>query len=150
MESPEINPMPIAAVLAPFRSGLPPDPVGPAARRAGVQPGDRAESSDRSGIVLPARLAAGSRPGAVRGLHRLLKHLHANRVEFVSVPIPAKDGATLVASDGRWWQLEPWLPGRADFHAFPSEARLAAAMRRLATPSRRRHVRGRRRRSGHG
>ena len=107
---------------------------------------------DRSGIVLPARLAAGSRPcgrvprapSAVEASAR-----EPRRIRFRS---DSREGrATLVASDGRWWQLEPWLPGRADFHAFPSEARLAAAMCGLANciaglPPRS----SRRRRSGHG
>jgi Ser/Thr protein kinase RdoA (MazF antagonist) len=46
--------------------------------------------------------------------------------------VQASDGRTLVFAGHRWWQLEPWLPGRADFAARPSDSRLQAAVRSLA------------------
>ncbi|MCC7420579.1 MAG: phosphotransferase [Planctomycetaceae bacterium] len=68
----------------------------------------------------------------IHGLHRLLKHLAGAGIKTVAVPRPARNGATLVSSDGRLWQLEPWMPGSADFHRNPSRARLASAMCALA------------------
>src|ERR1700685_4111541 len=70
--------------------------------------------------------------GRLAGLHRLLAHVRSQGIEFVAVPLPAKDGATLVWMQDRWWQLEPWLSGKADFAARPSPARLAAASTALA------------------
>jgi homoserine kinase type II len=68
----------------------------------------------------------------IDGLHRLLAHAAAHGIEYVACPVPASDGRTLVSVAGRKWQLEPWLPGRADFSSRPTDARLAEAMRSLA------------------
>jgi len=66
------------------------------------------------------------------GLHNLLKHVHDRGVVAVSVPVTANDGSTLVFLHNRVWQLEPWMPGIADFHRNPSEIRLQTAMRCLS------------------
>lgn len=68
----------------------------------------------------------------IRGLHRLLAHVHATGVTQVPVPRPASDGDTLVELHDRWWQLEPWLPGTADFLQDSSDVRLKHAMAVLA------------------
>lgn len=95
-----------------------------------------------SGAIV-ARVATDRGPLAVRGwppgalprarleaLHQLLAHV-AGAVP-VAVPIAAADGRTLVEANNRLWQLEPWLPGEADFHDDPSAERLAAAVATLA------------------
>lgn len=68
----------------------------------------------------------------VLGLHQLLEHLRREGLSFVSVPLVSIDGTTLVSEKNDDWQLEPWMPGIADFHANPSPARLGAAMAALA------------------
>jgi homoserine kinase type II len=68
----------------------------------------------------------------IRGLHRLLLHIHQQGVGGVSVPVPSAMGDTLVLRHGRCWQLEPWLPGTADYRSNPSENRIRSAARRLA------------------
>ncbi|HUE15461.1 MAG TPA: phosphotransferase [Planctomycetaceae bacterium] len=68
----------------------------------------------------------------IGGLHRLLNHARSRGIDFVAVPVRANDGRTLVSVAGRSWQLEPWLPGRADFSSRPSDARLTAAVTSLA------------------
>ena len=51
----------------------------------------------------------------------------------MAVPIPARSGSTLVPVADRLWQLEPWMPGVADFHNDPSRIRLRAAVGCLAS-----------------
>ena len=68
----------------------------------------------------------------IGGLHRLMNHVCSREIDFVAVPVRANDGRTLVSVRGRWWQVEPWLPGRADFLSRPTERRLAAALASLA------------------
>jgi Ser/Thr protein kinase RdoA (MazF antagonist) len=71
-------------------------------------------------------------PQRIGGLHRLLAHASAQGIRFVACPVPASDGRTLVSVAERNWQLEPWLPGRADFSSRPSDGRLSEALRSLA------------------
>ena len=66
------------------------------------------------------------------GLHRLLEHIHKCGVTQVPVPLRSKFGTTLYAEASHFWQLEPWLPGVADFHSDPNDARLRNAMTVLA------------------
>ncbi|MCI0435824.1 MAG: phosphotransferase, partial [Gemmatimonadetes bacterium] len=68
----------------------------------------------------------------ILGLHRLLAEVHAAGVTQVPVPFATLDGTTLIEAGRRWWQLEPWMPGLADFHARPGSVRLHSAMRCLA------------------
>lgn len=66
------------------------------------------------------------------GLHRLLEHIHKCGVTQVPVPRRSKFGTTIYAEASQFWQLEPWLPGVADFSSDPSDARLRNAMTVLA------------------
>ena len=70
--------------------------------------------------------------GRVRSLHRLLEFLHSSGVIFVAVPLKASGGQSLITQSERVWHVEPWLPGLADFHSNPGEARLRAAFVALA------------------
>ena len=66
------------------------------------------------------------------GLHRLLEHIHNCGVRQVPVPLRSKFGTTIYAEASQFWQLEPWLPGVADFSSDPSDARLRNALTVLA------------------
>lgn len=77
------------------------------------------------------------KPGMPRericGLHRLLAFLHKHGLSVVAVPLPSVEGTTLVQFDGHDWQLEPWMPGTADYQSSPSRDKLRAAMTSLAS-----------------
>lgn len=66
------------------------------------------------------------------GLHRLLEHIHKCGVTQVPVPLRSKFGTTIYAEASQFWQLEPWMPGVADFNADPNDARLKNVMTVLA------------------
>lgn len=59
---------------------------------------------------------------------------HVAQEGFKAVPVPIETRARIgyVRHDGHFWELAPWLPGRADFCNSPSPARLQAALRALA------------------
>jgi len=66
------------------------------------------------------------------GLHRLLKHIQTFGLRQIAVPIATAAGPTFFETEGNIWQLEPWMPGSADFSTAPREARLRAALACLA------------------
>jgi hypothetical protein len=61
-----------------------------------------------------------------------LEHLQRDGLDFIAAPIPSDLGDTLCFQKETTWQLEPWLPGRADFHHHPGILRLKATMSALA------------------
>jgi Ser/Thr protein kinase RdoA (MazF antagonist) len=79
------------------------------------------------------RRPAGAMPRErILGLHRLLAETHRRGVVQVAVPVKSDDGTTLVSLQGGLWQLEPWMPGSADFLRDPSEKRLRSVLCCLA------------------
>lgn len=68
----------------------------------------------------------------ILGLHHILRFLFEAGVSTVAVPVASQHDETLVAAEGRLWQMEPWLPGTADYWQKPSHDRLQGAMRALA------------------
>src|SRR5581483_8535761 len=66
------------------------------------------------------------------GLHRLLEFLHRKELEIVAAPWRTRAGHTLLVCNRHLFQVEPWLPGVADFRKSPTETRLTAAMTALA------------------
>ena len=65
-------------------------------------------------------------------LHRLVAYVRDRGVIQVPAPIAALDGATFFEVDGNVWQLEPWMPGTADFSTYPTDVRLQASLTCLA------------------
>jgi len=68
----------------------------------------------------------------LRLIHAVL--FHVARQGFDRLPLPCKDrlGQTFVGHRGHFWELTPWLPGKADFRLDPRPEKLRAAMRVLA------------------
>ena len=75
-----------------------------------------------------------NRPPLARiiALHGLLRHVSTSGGNQVSVPVANQDGATVFAFGGRSWQLEPWMPGIADWQDHQSPIRLRNVMRCIA------------------
>jgi Ser/Thr protein kinase RdoA (MazF antagonist) len=83
-------------------------------------------------------------PERLAWIHAVAKHADIHGFGLLPQPIPTCDdgtggpaarqtaGQTFVTESGRLFQLEPWLPGKADYLAYPSETRLAAAFSALA------------------
>ncbi|MBA4017367.1 MAG: hypothetical protein C0483_09360 [Pirellula sp.] len=78
----------------------------------------------------PTQIVTAERPEWIAGV---LRRAASAGCRKVPVPLALADDPrrTCVPADDRWWQLEPWLPGEADFLAKPSEAKLQAAFREL-------------------
>lgn len=68
----------------------------------------------------------------LRWSHLVLRESVGNGCHFVPVPLPAANGESLVLYDGTFWQLEPWMPGIADFEKRPTDIRLENAVKALA------------------
>lgn len=68
----------------------------------------------------------------LKGLHRLLAWTCDHGLDQVAVPLKLPSGASWTEGAGYLWQLEPWKPGRADFHLNPNRNRLREALRILA------------------
>ena len=71
-------------------------------------------------------------PARLAGLHRLVAHVRRCGLPQVAVPIGTLDGTTFFEQEGALWQLEPWMPGTADFWTNPTAGRLEAALESLA------------------
>jgi Ser/Thr protein kinase RdoA (MazF antagonist) len=70
--------------------------------------------------------------GRIRELHRWLAFLAKEGISKVAVPVASNTGSTVVSTHGSQWQLEPWLPGVADFRQHPSDVRLRRVFTSLA------------------
>lgn len=68
----------------------------------------------------------------VAELHQLLQHVAACGLSFVPVPKLSLSGFSVIQDAGALWQLETWMPGKADYWQQPNEQRLQAAFQSLA------------------
>lgn len=91
----------------------------------------RVRSGDQSWSLRRWPLEGLPRPRLL-GLHRFLRHLGESGIDVIAVPSVTADGESLVRHSEHDWQMEPWMPGRADFHRDPSDQRLCSVMHALA------------------
>ncbi len=89
-------------------------------------------SADPTRYCLRGWPPSGLSRARLRELHRFLRFVQQQGVPVLPVPNPNIRGETLVTHAGRDWQLEPWMPGVADFCERPTVARLQSAMSTLA------------------
>ena len=64
--------------------------------------------------------------------HSVLRLAQSNAIDFVPVPVPTVHGETWVSAGGHFWELTPWMPGKADFNPEKKPKKLIAAMKALA------------------
>jgi Ser/Thr protein kinase RdoA (MazF antagonist) len=65
-------------------------------------------------------------------IHCVLRHVYDHGVTEIAVPIANFDGKSTTCEADHLWELNPWMPGVADYHQSPSPIKLTAAMRLLA------------------
>lgn len=71
-------------------------------------------------------------PARLFAMHQLLTLAQDRGVTALPVPVRFDSGTTLPEIDGVFWQLEPWMPGVADFLEAPNDEKLKSAMTQLA------------------
>lgn len=71
-------------------------------------------------------------PERILAIHQLLTIAHGSGVDVVPVPIQSGNGSALPEYDGAFWQLEPWMPGRADYYSSQNDERMRSAMMQVA------------------
>lgn len=65
-------------------------------------------------------------------IHAVQWHVRMEGFSGFPMPVETLEGTTYVQEDGFFWQLEPWLEGKADFRKSPNTNRLVSAMTSLA------------------
>jgi Ser/Thr protein kinase RdoA (MazF antagonist) len=68
----------------------------------------------------------------VLAIHQVLELANHRGITAVPVPVRSDSGTTLPEVAGEFWQLEPWMPGVADFSTRSSDDRLKSVMTQLA------------------
>jgi Ser/Thr protein kinase RdoA (MazF antagonist) len=106
------------------------DPLGAAGGMSGAQFW-RIESSARP-LMLRQWPTEHPSPERLRFIHDVLFHAVAHGVPFVPAPIRTALGESFTQVGGHLFQLEPLLPGAADYERSPNSQKLRAAMIALA------------------
>ncbi len=66
-------------------------------------------------------------------IQAVLWHVHQEGCYFVPLPLESSSNAGYVWHDGHYWELAPWMPGKADYHIAPTNEKLANALAALAS-----------------
>ncbi|MFO0870127.1 MAG: phosphotransferase [Pirellulales bacterium] len=123
----------LAAVLAEYDEFAGEVTLQPWLGRAGFSGADVWQVASARGRFAVRRWPPGQpNPPRRAWLHRFLRFVRDCGLDVIAAPLKTRSGATFVERGGRSWEVAPWLPGVADFHAAPSAARLAAAASTLA------------------
>jgi homoserine kinase type II len=85
-----------------------------------------------AGLCLRAWPPPGPAPERLRWIHDLMAWARRAGLAYVPAVERTADGQTWVQHEGRLWEVTTWMPGRADFHARPTAARLQAACQAVA------------------
>src|SRR4051812_21642755 len=114
----------LAAVRAAYPAWVADAPVEALGNRGGFSGARIFRLSSLRGDYCLRASAPDEAAGRVNARHALMAEAG---LDFVPAIVPTRSGATVVERSGRCWELMRWMPGRADFHAAPSPARLRGA-----------------------
>jgi Ser/Thr protein kinase RdoA (MazF antagonist) len=123
---------PLAAVRAAYPAWVADASIEPLGNRGGFSGARIYRLSCQRGVFCLRGGTPGENASRVASRHALLHGARADGLAFVPGIVPTRSGTTVVEHGGRCWELMQWMPGRADFHAAPSTARLQAAVEALA------------------
>lgn len=90
----------------------------------------RGETADGRQFALRAWPTRTMNAGRLQMIHRATSALSC--FSFVPGLVESQAGETFVQIDYPFWEITEWMPGTADFHQMPTDARLFAAVRSLA------------------
>ncbi|MGI9519172.1 MAG: aminoglycoside phosphotransferase family protein [Pirellulaceae bacterium] len=65
-------------------------------------------------------------------IHEVIEQAYHSGCSFLAVPLPNANDQSLTSHNGYLWQLEPWMPGLANFRESPSEKKLYGGIQALA------------------
>ena len=104
----------IAAVLNRYPPDCRPNKIEPVSGASGFSGAQLWKlTTPRGPLVLRRWPSEHPSPDRLRFIHDVLRHLAAEGIDFVPVPIPAINGESFVEIDGHLWEIAPWLPGEA-------------------------------------
>ena len=124
-------PLPPSAVLSRYPPTLADArwvPLGTAGGFSGARVW-RGRTTSGSEVCLKAHAPAADARRLESVLHPWMHFARTAGLDVVPPVEPNRDGRTVVEAAGRVWDVTGWMPGDADFHANPSDARLLAAVR---------------------
>ena len=122
----------LAAVRAAFPAWVADASVEPLGNRGGFSGARIHRLSCLRGRFCLRGGTPGETASRVASRHALMNVARIDGLAFVPGIIPTRSGSTVVEHGGRCWELMQWMPGRADFHAAPTPARLGNAVEALA------------------
>jgi len=65
-------------------------------------------------------------------IQAVLWQVHQEGCYFVPLPLESDTGAGYVFDAGHYWEITPWMPGKADYHHAPTNEKLTNALAALA------------------
>lgn len=104
--------------------------------RTGIHDPEGDGESDGEGYCL-RKWPANTDSVRLEQTHEVIQTVFRTGCEYIPLPFAHNDlfGSpcrTLLSHAGTNWQLEPWMPGQADYHENPSDIRLTSAVQALA------------------
>jgi Ser/Thr protein kinase RdoA (MazF antagonist) len=70
-------------------------------------------------------------PERLRFIHSVLEHAGCHGIVILPIPIKSRAGQSFIQHDGHLWELEPWMPGTADYERSPTSDKLRNALQAL-------------------